>query len=185
MPIVKGADRTWARWLPTVVSALWLTGCAGGVPQTIREAPSANPSLSAVQKQPESFIGQPVRWGGTILAVHNGPQTTEIEVLARPLNALGEPDAEAESLGRFIAEWRAFKDPSEYPTDRRVTIAGRLARIDTRLIGDYHYAYPVIAVDALHRWSEPIPPMLYPAPPFYPYGSPWFGRYPGLGYGPW
>lgn len=185
MPIARGVSRVPMRGLRLwAVSLPLLAGCAAGVPSAIREAPVSNPALSEVQRQPERFIGQPLRWGGTILAVRNHARTTEIELLARPLGQFGEPDADAEGLGRFIAEFAGFKDPTEYPTDRRVTVAGRLARVEPRPIGEFTYVYPVIAVDALHRWADPVQPVLYPAPFMYPYG-PWYGRYPGPWYGPW
>ena len=44
-----------------------------------------------------------VEWGGTIIAVSNQRDSTELEVLAYPLTADGRPDVAAPSSGRFVA----------------------------------------------------------------------------------
>lgn len=164
---------------------LLLAGCASDVPRAIREPSAASPDLAEVQRRPEAFRGRTVRWGGTILAVHNRADTTLVELLARPLDRAGEPDADADGRGRFMAEFRGFRDPTAYPKDRRLTVTGPLIRAERRPVGDFSYLYPVVAVEAQKLWSEPPPRPIYPAP-YYPWYGPW-GRplYPGPWYDPW
>ncbi len=162
-----------------------LAGCASDIPRAIREPSASSPVLAEVQRRPDAFIGRHVRWGGTILAVHNQADSTLVELLARPLDRDGEPDSGANGLGRFMAELEGFQDPTDYPKDRRLTVAGLLVRTERRPVGDFPYLYPVVAVQAQKLWSEPPPRPLYPAP-YYPWYDPW-GRppYPGPWYGPW
>jgi outer membrane lipoprotein len=157
---------------------LALTGCATGVPEAIRQAPPTQVAVADVQREAPRFIGQTVRWGGSILAVHNRAQVTEIELLARPLGVAGEPDPQATGTGRFLAEIPGFLDPAEYPEGRRLTVSGRLVRTETRPVGDYPYAYPVVATESWHLWPEPPEARDVPY-----YGYPWYDRwYP---YRPW
>jgi outer membrane lipoprotein len=88
-------------------------------------------------------------------------------------------------LGRFIVELAGFKDPTEYPKARRLTVVGPVTRIETRNVGDYPYPYPVVTGDVRYLWPSP-PPLDDTVPPFaYPWYRPWYG--PGFGpwYGPW
>lgn len=141
-------------------------------------------------------MGQPVRWGGSILAVRNLPSHTEIEILARPLNADGEPRAAAKPLGRFIARVSGFLDPAEYPKDRRLTVSGPVSEVVVRNIGDYPYHYPVI--DATHRylwpeqsWVTEAGPVIYGSGwwgwggPYWPYAAPYYGPFYRPWYGYW
>jgi outer membrane lipoprotein len=157
------------------VIALALLGCATDVPKTIRDPSTTPVDVAQVQAQPGRHLGQRVRWGGTIIAVHNKEGTTEIEVLARPLGRDGEPAADASSLGRFFAEAGGFLDPAEYPKDRELTVVGIITGVETRPVGDYPYTYPVVRVESRLLWPEQPPPA-YPA---YPWPGPWYDPWYG------
>ncbi|WP_245969590.1 Slp family lipoprotein [Thiocapsa rosea] len=166
------------------LALLVLGGCATGrVPEAIRDSALPSPAVTEVQQRPETFIGQRVRWGGNILNVHNAPDSTRIEILARTLNRSGEPDA-ARGQGRFIVELPGFKDPAEYPKQRRLTVVGPLVRIETRDVGEYPYPYPVVAGDVWYLWPDP-PTVATPSPYDYPWYRPWYGPWYGPWSGPW
>jgi outer membrane lipoprotein len=156
---------------------LAVEGCASQVPAVIRgDAPGtafAPVSIEEVQRDPASHIGERVRWGGGILSVRNLPDTTEIEVLARPLASDGEPRADADPEGRFIARVPGFIDPATYPKERLLTVAGAILEVTTRDIGSYPYRYPVIAASSRYLWPAAAAPER----------SPWYYGY--YGYGPW
>lgn len=157
------------------VIALALWGCATDVPKAI-QSPSTTPvDVAQVQADPGRHLGQRVRWGGTIIAVHNKEGTTEIEILARPLGRDGEPAPDSTSLGRFIAEARGFLEPAEYPRDWALTVVGIITGVETRPVGDYPYAYPVVRVESRFLWPEPPAPA-YPA---YPWPGPWYDPWYG------
>ena len=161
-------------------------GCATtSVPPEIREPPTPDVSVAQVQAAATKYVGQAVRWGGTILEVRNLPQVTEIEILARALGDSGAPSTEGPGQGRFIAQIGGFLEPAEYPRDRRITVAGSFTRTETRKVGDYPYSYPVVAVQHYHLWAPPGPEPYwhrypYYDPPFYPWGwgYPWYPAYP-------
>jgi outer membrane lipoprotein len=158
-----------------------LGGCASPIPRAIRD-PLVNPVVpTQVQQQPDRYLGQRVRWGGTIMAVKNLPAITEIEVMARDLDADGEPQVQGDGQGRFIAQIGGFLDPAEFEKERFLTVAGVLVGVEKRPVGDYPYAYPLVRVDSRYLWPKAPPPQVY-----VPYGYPAYG-YPGWygpGYGP-
>ena len=167
-----------------------LAGCVTyPLPPELRDPPAPDVSVAEVQAAPERHAGQSVRWGGTILEVRNRPQVTEIDVLATALGDNGVPLTHGPGLGRFVAEIAGFLDPAEYPKDRRITVAGRVAGTRIRSVGDYPYSYPVVAVAQYRIWAQPAPVPYwhrypYYGPPFYPWGwgYPWRPWYPGWPY---
>ncbi len=183
-------DGIWASWRSLfvlfVLAVPLATGCATHIPQAIRQAPTDSIAVAEAQRNPTSHVGRPVRWGGTILAVRNQPRATEIELLARPLRAAGEPLDEAAGQGRFLAEIPRFLDPAEYPEGRSLTLRGRLARVETRPVGEYPYRYPVVVAEEWYLWPQ-APDTVYvtPHPFFHPWYDPWYfyGRRPW--YHPW
>jgi outer membrane lipoprotein len=126
--------------------------------------------------------------GREILAVHNARTTTEIEILAAPLGSDGKPQEGESGLGRFIVELAGFKDPAEFPEERRLTVVGALTGVVTRNVGDYPYRYPVVAGDVWYLWPNP-PPDRYASrfydPWYRPWYGPWYGPRYGPGFGPW
>lgn len=171
-----------------MAGVLLFVGCAAPVPPDIRTPEPTAVSVSAARAAPSAYIGTPVRWGGSILAVRNDTATSDIEILARPLTATGEPEPDdtgdgAASLGRFIARFAGFLDPAAYPEGRLLTVAGTVADVETRDVGEYPYRYPVVRATGKHLWPEPVTTVgPYPSPWY----DPWYGYgWPGWGYGPW
>ena len=166
-----------------------MAGCSSSVPRTILDAPTDSLTVVDAQQALDRAIGRRVRWGGSIIAVVNLEGSTQIEVLARPLNRDGEPRRDAEGQGRFIAELPGFVDPVEYPEGRLLTVVGPITGMITRNVGEYPYRYPVLAATSRYLWPEREP---YPYDPsrwngWYDY-RPWYGPWgPWLGppYGPW
>jgi outer membrane lipoprotein len=170
--------------------ALCLAGCASQVPEDIRRAASPSLTIAQVQEAPAALQGRRVRWGGRIVATINLPTTTEIEVLSRPLSRDGRPRENTDGDGRFIARIAGFADPMEYAKDRELTVEGPVVGVQTRKVGDYPYAYPVVAAETRYLWPEAPSPLAYPYP--IPWGWPGYGPWgwpygPGIGpwWGPW
>jgi outer membrane lipoprotein len=191
LEIVQMRFRLLATFLGPIWIAVVVSACASSVPGAIRDG-GASLTVAQVQQAPQSAIGQSVRWGGTILAVRNLPDRSEIELLARPLAHDGEPRAAAKPVGRFIAEVSGFVDPAEYPQDRRLTVFGAVREVVVREIGEYPYHYPVVTASSrylwpLERWPVAGPSSLYArgawvwGPPYWPYPGPFYGPY----YRPW
>jgi outer membrane lipoprotein len=191
LEIVQMRFRLLATVFALISIAAIFSACASRVPEMIRES-GASLTLAQVQQAPPSAVGQSVRWGGTILAVRNLPDRSEIELLARPLTDDGEPRADAKPLGRFIAEVSEFVDPAEYSQDRRLTVSGPVREVVVRDIGEYPYHYPVVSASSRYLWPVERWPLAGPnsvyasgawgwGPPYWPYPGPYYGPY----YRPW
>jgi outer membrane lipoprotein len=172
---------------PLLLLAALLQGCAASTPAALRDAPVQSPSLEQVRAQPDSYTDLRLRWGGTIEKVENLPQTTRIEIVARPLQRSGEPVSEESSEGRFIAHFDQFLDPTIYARGRQITVVGRLVRIEERELDQMHYRYPVVRAASHHLWPEREPTHDYYPPywndpffydPWYPFGYPYPYPYP-------
>ena len=146
---------------------LLLNACASQVPLLIREAPADSPSLAVARADAADYLGQQLRWGGTIIETGNRENATWLTVLGRPLYKDGEPESTDDSAGRFIAIVPEFLDPKVYAPDRRITITGTLLRTEDGKVGEHPYTYPVIQADAWYLWARETE---WP----YRYGDPWY-----------
>jgi outer membrane lipoprotein len=118
--------------------------------------------------------GQRVRWGGEIIKVDPSADATCFEILARSLDSRARPTGADPSLGRFIACHGGFHDPEEFERGREMTVVGQVTGIDHGKVGDFDYAYPHVAADAIYLW--PLRPLVVRSPRY----DPWM-----WGYGPW
>lgn len=138
-----------------LIPGLFLFGCAGSVPQNISQAPTPNLTLQEAVAQSAIHKNQPVRWGGTILAVTNYAHDTEIEILAEKVDSSGRPVYSNDTQGRFLAKVDGFIDPVIYARGRTMTAYGLMDSLVTRDIGEKPYVYPVVKVQKFHLWPNP------------------------------
>ena len=164
--------------------ALVLGGCASKVPVAIREPVAGGPSLAQVRSEPAAFIGREVRWGGTIAAVANRPDTTRIEVVARELGGNGRPQESDRSAGRFLLQVEGFLDPAVYSEGREVTARGVLAEPVAGRIGEHPYRFPLVKARTLYLWPPRVEPRYDRHPPPW-YYDPWYPRFHPYGYPYW
>ena len=165
--------------------ALLCAACASLPPGPIRIDLTTNPDFAQVHANINHFVGQQVRWGGTIQSIHNLSNSTELEIIARPLNEIARPNIFDNSPGRFIAQIQGFLDPSDFENGRDITVIGIIKGGTTRRIGEYQYSYPIVSAATSYLWPRrPVykryVPNVYDS---YPYWlDPWYGWYPGY---PW
>ncbi len=161
-------------WFAT---GLFLSACASQVPGPIRQRIPDSPTLEEVRRDPKSFLGERVRWGGTIAKVTNREEATWVQIVGRRLDSEGRPQTEDWSSGRFILVVEGFLDPMIYAEGRLITAAGSLEEPVTREIGEYAYAFPVVHAESYYLWPQQ-PRYLSEgySGPYYPH--PWY-------YGPW
>lgn len=162
-----------AHWLWVVVAVT--LGACSTAPKTIRTPVAGPPVLAAVQNV-DRYVGERVRWGGTIAEVENRLTETWIQVVARRLRRGGRPIESSATTGRFLAKVPGFLDPEQYQRGREITVVGTLIKGVTRNIGEYPYQFPVVQVEDLYLW-EPLPEYdPYFHSPFFwdPFYYPWW-----------
>jgi outer membrane lipoprotein len=109
--------------------------------------------FSEVVKDPEAFKGEAIIWGGVIIETITRPNDTLIIVSQTELDWHKQPKDLDTSTGRFIIHCRGFLDPAIYSKNREVTVEGRIAGKEERLVGEYRFAYPVIESESLRLWE--------------------------------
>jgi outer membrane lipoprotein len=128
------------------------------------QACSSQPVIPAADRtitpqQATSTQGSPsgtlLQWGGIIIETRNLPETTEIQVLAYPLDEDGQPDPKTNSTGRFIAQLPGYLEPVEYAVGRQVTATGKLAGVRQGKVADSDYPFPILHCDEIALWPEP------------------------------
>ena len=157
-----------------------VSACATNIPTEISQPLEGSPGVEQVRQQPAAYLSQKVRWGGIIVQTENKHDTSELTIVALPLADNGEPNDSDNSPGRFIAVIDKFIEPQVYSPDRKITLTGRVLKTETRKVGEFPYAYPVIKVEHYYLWPpEPeqvyidYPPYLW-YDPYYPWRYPYY-----------
>jgi outer membrane lipoprotein len=132
--------------------AVLLAGCATAPPL---DPAGARTGLRPYQVENEPDAGPlDVLWGGMIVEVSNRERSTEVEILAYPIDARQRPLPDRASEGRFIAVLPGFVEPLDYPQGRFVTLRGRLAGTRAGRIRERPYRFPLVEVQAAHVWPR-------------------------------
>jgi outer membrane lipoprotein len=142
-------------------------------------------TFSQVKTAPESYHGQPVTFGGKVLAAKRLKEGTRIEVLQLPLTSSSQPVMDlSKSQGRFIALQKQFLDPATIPAGTFVTITGEVAGSLTMPLDETEYTYPLLHVTNLRAWADDeddaphIRRHMGPGPYWGPYWSPYWRPWP-------
>lgn len=98
--------------------------------------------------------GKMALWGGVILDTKNLKNSSQVQVLAYPLDSLERPLREREPLGRFIIQHTGFLEPATYAQGRMVTVLGPIMQVRSGKIGDTDYTFPVVSSTQLHLWPK-------------------------------
>lgn len=133
--------------------ALLLSACAGS---PTYDAGGAERGLTPrdVVARPGTTTGRNVLWGGVILSTVNLEDSTQIEVLAYPLDTDARPRTDHAPQGRFILERAGQLDPAGYGEGRLLTVAGTVTGTVAGRVGEADYTYPVIHARQLTQWPE-------------------------------
>lgn len=166
-----------------LLTILLLSACATPVPPAIKNPPPGNPSLREVREGVEAYLGESVRWGGTIISVENEQDRTEVQILQRKLEDDGEPIETSASQGRFLMRTSHFLDPAIYSKDREITVVGTVEGKAQRMVGNYPLTMPVVDADHYYLWPEYTDRRYYSYPyyphPYYDFYYP-YGFYRGF-----
>jgi outer membrane lipoprotein len=144
----------WVRCSIPVVALAVLAGCATPV---FKDAPTAAPTPVEIAAAPERYHGLDVVWGGKIVDVRNLADSTEVQIVAYPLDASQRPDPNAATLGRFIVALPGYVEPFDFPAGRFVTLRGQIAGSRTVSIDEHDLILPVVADASVHHWPVNFP----------------------------
>jgi outer membrane lipoprotein len=111
-------------------------------------------TLREVQKDPHSYLGKIVLWGGVIVETTNKQNETLIKVMQTELGYEKRPMDLDKSAGRFLVRYFGFLDPAIFKQGREVTIAGEVMGKEVLPLGTIQYAYPVIQAKEIHLWEQ-------------------------------
>jgi len=136
-----------------LILLLILTGCASAPKfDTTQVDQSLTPQ--AVLADPAQARDKFVLWGGTILDTRNLADSTQIQLLAYPLNSSQRPDANLQPLGRIIVRQPGYLEPTSYAPGRLLTVFGRVGDTQQGNVGEASYTYPVVIAEKLELWSQ-------------------------------
>ncbi len=137
------------------VMLLLLAACTT-LPKAIQADVDANLTLLAVNQNFADAEGKVIRWGGRLAKLENVSDGTWLEIVEQPLYGDGRPRLTDETRGRFRAYFSKFLDPAIYSEGRDVTVVGVLERVETRLLGQQEYAYPIVLSKGHYLWPSYI-----------------------------
>ena len=141
-----------ARHVLIPIAALALAACAPApIYQVAPGTVAALPSQVAVS--PENYGKGNVVWGGSVIAVRNFPDHSEIEVLAYPLDSSQRPLVNAQGAGRFIALFSGYVEPFNFPGGALITVSGQLNGSRSSMVEQAAYVYPLVSVAQSHVWT--------------------------------
>lgn len=138
--------------LPGLLTALALAACA---PAPIYKTSSSTVTAPASQvaQSPERYANGEVVWGGRIVGVQNLANSSEIELLAYPLDSSQRPKANDTGSGRFIAVMPGYVEPLDYPAGALMTVHGKLTGTRAGTVGQAPYVFPLVGVQQSHVWT--------------------------------
>jgi outer membrane lipoprotein len=131
-----------------------LAGCATPV---FKDAPHAVATPAEIAVAPERYHDADVVWGGKILDVRNLAESTEVEVVAYPLDADQRPEQEETTAGRFIVALPGYVEPLDYPPGRFVTLRGRIEGTRAKRVDEHDVVLPIVADATVHLWPVNFP----------------------------
>jgi len=132
-----------------------IAGCAFPISYELRAQAERDLTYPVVARDPDSYKGKTVIWGGIVSIYRAQPNQTILTVRETPLDCWGVPRDEGSSRGRFIARVPEYLDEEIYGGKNKVTLAGKIVGEETRSLGGVQVRYPVVQVREFHFFLEP------------------------------
>lgn len=132
---------------------LFLVGCAS-TPEFNTDGVdlSLKPKQAAIENN--ALKGKSVLWGGMIIASTNLKESTQLEILAYPLDSRFRPMSDGQALGRFLAVRAGYMETTDFSQGRLITVQGTLGAIRKGYVGESEYVYPVVNIKQLKLWPK-------------------------------
>ena len=109
---------------------------------------------TAVAADIDAARGRTAMWGGAIVNSRNFENSSQLEVLAYPLDDAGRPRLDQPPLGRFLVQRAGYLETVDYAPGRLVTMIGPVAGVRSGTVGEARYDYPVLEARQLHLWPR-------------------------------
>ena len=135
-----------------LLAAIFLSACATS-PKFDTAGVDVNLTPQRAVNEIDVLKSEPVLWGGVVIVSTNLKDSTQIEILAYPLNSSHRPDREQKPLGRFLAVHKGYLETTDYAQGRQITVRGTLSDKSIGRVGEAEYTYPVVNINQLHLWS--------------------------------
>ena len=140
-------------------SLIIASGCAHVISKDLRAEADQSLMFKDVQKNPNTYKGKIVIWGGEIIqTLPEKDGNTLLEVLEWPLSWRGKPRRTVSLQGKFLVLVKDHLDLSPYQRGKRVTVAGE---IQGSMLGeeinpatDPTYRYPLLLSKEMHFWKD-------------------------------
>jgi outer membrane lipoprotein len=136
-----------------LLAAIFLNACATS-PEFDTAGLDASITPQTAVGEMSTLRGEPVLWGGVVITSTNLKDSTQVEILAYPLNSNQRPNREQKPLGRFLAVQKGYLETTDYAPGRLITVRGNLADKRAGRVGDAEYTYPVVNITQLYLWSD-------------------------------
>jgi len=140
-------------------SFIFASGCAHVISKDLRAKTDSSLTFGEVFKNPNTYKGKMVIWGGEIIQVlpqENG--TDLIEVLEWPLGLREKPQRTVEFRGKFLVQAKESLDPVLFHRGKKITVAGEIAgeiqgdKIEQ--LTETAYRYPLLLSKQIHLWKD-------------------------------
>ena len=141
-----------------------VTGCAAPLAPEIVETIDPELEFTAIQADPEHYLGKALMLGGSIVSLKGDDQGSLLEVLRWELNRWGEPLALAETGDRFLVRTSRALDTGRFTRGRLVTLGGTLQGTASVIINEREERVPLFNLLEIHLWDTPFRYGLHPNP---------------------
>lgn len=138
---------------------VFASGCSYVISGDLRAKVDRSLTFNDAQKNPNTYKGKMVLWGGEI--IQTLPQkdgTTLVEVLQWQLGWRGEPKRIVSFQGKFLILVNEYLDPVLYRGRKKITVAGEiLGEIQgdkIEYLTEIAYRYPLILSKQIHVWKD-------------------------------
>ncbi|MBL4638379.1 MAG: Slp family lipoprotein [Proteobacteria bacterium] len=131
-----------------------LSACTNTSP-TIQSLPEGNLQLrNLVDSETNNYVGEQVRWGGSIVSVSTENGRSILEIKHYPLMRHGFPLSNLYSQGNFFAESNEAFDPDVYIEGLLITFSGTITSELSEVPVNHHKFMPHIEITDAKLWPH-------------------------------
>jgi outer membrane lipoprotein len=140
-----------------VGAALLLQGCSYAISSDVARTADRSITFDKFQAEPSSHKGKTVIFGGLIVQTRNIKTGTLIEIDQKELDYWGKPRRTERIGGRFIVLQPRYLDILVYAPGREITVAGEVAGVEEKSLGQSGVLYPLINAREIKLWPREKP----------------------------